>query len=106
MAAELLQILDIVLVSRNQQQVTLVRQVLQPAAVDELHHVGHCGEVKILRRFSNTELRLEYNITWMMISLFLFSLISCWNMAMNTALLALSTALWHLMVFLSHCRSI
>ena len=49
LTADFLQILDVVLVSSYQQQVTLVRQILQTAAIDELDHVRHGYKVQILR---------------------------------------------------------
>ena len=48
LTANLFQILDVVLLSSHQEQVALVRQVLQTAAVDELDHVRHSPEVQIL----------------------------------------------------------
>ena len=48
LAADTLQVSDVVLVSCCQQQVALVRQVLQSTTVDELDHVSHRGEVNIL----------------------------------------------------------
>ena len=39
LTANFFQILDVVLVGSDQEQVALVCQVLQTAAVDELHHV-------------------------------------------------------------------
>ena len=53
LTTNVLEILDIVLVSRSQQQVALVRQVLQSAAVDELDHVSDCAKVDILNIVSD-----------------------------------------------------
>ena len=49
LTANLLEILDVVLVCSHQQKVAPVRQVLQTAAVDELDHVRHAAEVQILQ---------------------------------------------------------
>ena len=48
LTADFLQVLDVILVRSHQQQVTLVCQLLHAAAVDELDHVRHGGEVQIL----------------------------------------------------------
>ena len=49
LTADLLEILDVVLVCSHQQQVAPVSQVLQTAAVDEPDHVRHGAEVQILQ---------------------------------------------------------
>ena len=48
LGAEALQVLDVILVGGSQQEVALISQVLQPAAVDELDHVADRAEVQVL----------------------------------------------------------
>ena len=46
--ADVLEVPDVILVSSSQQEVTLVSQILEPAAVDELDHVPDGVEVDVL----------------------------------------------------------
>ena len=48
LGAEALQVLDVILVGGSQQEVTLLSQILQPAAVYELDHVADHAEVQVL----------------------------------------------------------
>ena len=46
--ADVLEVPDVILVRSSQQEVTLVSQILEPAAVDELDHVPDGVEVDVL----------------------------------------------------------
>ena len=48
LGAETLEVLDVVLVGSSQQEVALVSQILDLAAVDELDHVPDRAEVHVL----------------------------------------------------------
>ena len=46
--ADVLEVPDVILVRSSQQEVTLISQILEPAAVDELDHVPDGVEVDVL----------------------------------------------------------
>ena len=48
LGAETLEVLDVVLFGSSQQEIALVSQILDLAAVDELHHVPDGAEVHVL----------------------------------------------------------
>ena len=48
LGADALEVFDVVLVSSSQQEIALVSQILEPAAVDKLHHVSDRAEVDVL----------------------------------------------------------
>ena len=48
LGTDALEVLDVVLVCSSQQEVALVSQILEPAAVDKLDHVPDRAEVNVL----------------------------------------------------------
>ena len=48
LGADALEVPDVILVSSGQQEVALVSQILEPAAVDKLDHVPDRAEVNVL----------------------------------------------------------